>query len=88
MGPILRAAVLVLAILTVVYLVISGIERVIMRGWYRAAWARGDREKPRKAWVDEQMRAFEKRVRRQRIMIVYLLPIGLLALLSLFLGLS
>lgn len=88
MGPILRAAFLVIAILTVVYLVISGIERAVMRAWYGAAWRRGPRSEPRQVWVDRQMQAFERRVRRQRIAILYLLPIGLLSLLVLFLSID
>lgn len=88
MGSILRAGLLVIAILTLVYLVISGIERAVMRAWYRAAWRRGPRSEPREVWVDRQMEQFERSVRRQRIAILYLLPIGLLSLLILFLSLD
>lgn len=85
MGPILRAGLLVLALLTIVYFVITGIERVLMRGWYRAEWRRGDRSQPQEEWVAARMQDFERRVRRQRIFVFYVFPIGLLALLVLFL---
>lgn len=85
MIAVLRLLLFVLAIQTVVFFVISGIQRVNAR---RRAWAEYEAlPEPREDWdsyLDREMLEYHSSLRKKLIWSVYIIPLAVVALLVYF----
>jgi uncharacterized ion transporter superfamily protein YfcC len=77
----LRLLFILLIVLTVIYVVISLYSRLVRRSKLRARWQAKGRTGDREAFVQRGLKKYDRSIRRKLILLVYIIPLGAIALL-------
>jgi len=77
---VIRLFIIVLVVLTVIYVSLSFYSRAKARDRLEAEWDAGDKPGPREAYVKNGLADYDGWLRRKLILGVYVVPLGLVAL--------
>lgn len=82
---ILRLFIIIMAISTVLYIVISLYSRAARRQKLIEQWAAELRVGDRDGWLREELQKYDHSLKRRLILLVYVLPLAFLAFISIML---
>jgi uncharacterized ion transporter superfamily protein YfcC len=81
MFPLLRLLFILLIVLTVVYVLVSLYSRAVRKSKLRRHWQKKNLTVDRDIYVRRGLKKYDGSIRRKLILLVYIIPLGAIALL-------
>lgn len=81
MFPLIRLLFILLIVLTVVYVLVSLYSRAVRRSKLRQHWKQKGLSVDRDTYVRRGLKRYDGSIRRKLILLVYIIPLGAIALL-------